>query len=65
MKYARDKGILIGVFSFKEIRNGEAQAAIARAKAESGLQYCYAEHWLESCVPVGLKYYLCAAVDKR
>lgn len=65
MAYIRDKGELIGVFTFKELREEKHIAVIAAAKERSGLQHSYSEFLCENCVPVGLKIYLCATVDAR
>ncbi len=63
--YVRGQGMLVGVFSFAEIREGKHLPLIAAAKEKTGLQYEYRDYWLDCCVPVGFKIYLTAKCDKR
>ena len=63
--YVRGKGVLVGVFTFAEMANGDAAQAIVRAKEQHDPDNVYHEAWCESCVPVGWKIWLAADCDKR
>ncbi len=65
MAYIRGKGVLVGVYTFAEVRAGKHLEAIQNAKKETGLQHEYRDYWCDCCVPVGYKIYLVAECDRR
>lgn len=60
-----NKGFYVGTFDEKQIKNGEDEVAVEKAKQSTGCKYVNTEYVKKGKKIVGLKLYVCTADEMK